>query len=1163
MGSVDLVYDDVRGHAVARKQLSATFAGARLHFKSEFRMLSRLQHPNLVRVHELAGDDDALCFIMEAVEGQPFDQYCSSRHPETALSHALPQLLDALAFVHAHGVVHRDLKPGNVLVTAEGMVKLLDFGLLGQAAARVESGIVAGTPGYMAPEQIRGEAPVPASDLYAVGCMVFEVLARRAVFEGATAGILRAHLTEKPPCLRDVDAGASPLFDAMCRELLDKRPERRPTAAALLDRLDSLNGDPLPPRPPRRILGDLMGRDDFLEQAVGRLRAADAPSVLALVGPSGVGKSVLCEYLARQLERDGRLMLRGSARPAERVPFNAIDAAIDDLARAVARRQGPDPELRASAQLARSMFPVLATSGVATAERCKELVRFRLFGEASPVPRARVFDAVLAIITRLVSSGGPAVIAIDDFQWADDDSLALLTHFAASEDAPTLLLALREDVGETAAGRWLRSRPGVERLGVPPLAREVLSEIVHRVASASGREPPATEIARAVAACEGRPFLAEVAGHALATMGQSSLDQVVRGRPPLEREVLGLLSAADGWLPVPAISRMLGCRLGIADETIQALASQGLVRRGGAGGIEGVADVFHDGVRVAVSSALQDAVRRAHDRLAEHWLADPDSPPERRVRHLLASGRRPEAALQAAAAARRAESQRAFGLAADMYEIVVRESAQSTEQVREQHARALERAGRHLQAARAWQALARSADAARRVDLALHEAHALMAANRAEAGLDRLDAALLAAGEPESHARDRRSVLAAATFVLGPRGRYVRRLLDACRSRARHAHALGLSDAERDVRIGILLCFLDAQSGVRFLLRARDRFAAVGAPDQEALCNYMFAVLALVGSRRARVPLAERYLARARSLLGARRSPMADGMVGFVDGLQALRHGRWFDARRGLDKAAADFEECGAVTERLLSASWSMMADAYRQDLASMQSHLAHFRRELGDLEGAIVASHVELLDGYVQFLQGKHAEAWATIGSRVTMHAGRRPNQQRAAALLYRMIVAIYRDDPDDRREFLARLGEFRQYRFLETMYAGSYAMIGALLESNALRRGERGASQRRVEWFARRMEGSPPLMAGASERARAYAADARGERGLAIVHLARAEALAGRFDRRIDVAIARYQRGLRIHGREGRDLCAHALAEAKDAGAGELLLREDAGLR
>lgn len=1163
MGSVDLVYDNVRGHAVARKQLNASFAGARLHFKREFRVLSRLQHPNLVRVHELAGDDDALCFMMEVVEGQPFDQYCSSRHPETALSHALPQLLDALAFIHAHGVVHRDLKPSNVLVTVDGTVKLLDFGLLGQAAALVESGVVAGTPGYMAPEQIRGEAPVPASDLYALGCMIFEVLARRAVFRGATARILRAHLTEEPPRLRDIEANASPLFDATCRELLDKRPERRPAAATLLDRLDFLNGDSLPPRPPPRVLGDLLGRDDLLDQALGRLRAADAPSVLAMVGPSGVGKSALCEFLARQLERDGRLTLRGSARPAERVPFNAIDGAIDDLARAAARRQGPDPESRVSARLARSMFPVLATSGVATTERCKELVRFRLFGEVSSVPRARVFDAVLALITHLVPGGGRAVIAIDDFQWADDDSLALLTHFAASGNAPTLLLALREDVGETAAGRWLRSHPGVERLVVPPLGSEVLSEIVYRVASAAGREPRRAEIARAAAACEGRPFLAEVAGHALATMGQSSLDEIVRGRPPLEREVLGLLSAADGWLPVPAISGMLGCRLGIADETIHVLASQGLVRRGGAGGIEGVADVYHDGVRMAVSSALQDAVLRAHDRLADHWLADPDSPPERRVRHLLASGRRPEAAAQAATAARRAESQRAFGLAADMYEIVIRESAQLTEQVREQHARALERAGRHLQAAGAWQALARTADAAHRVDLALHEAHALMAANRVESGLDRLDAALLAAGEPESHARDPRSVLAAATFVLGPHGRYARRLLDVGSGRARHAHTSSLGDAERDVRIGILLCFLDPQSGVRFLLRAGDRFAAVGAPVQEALCDYMFAVLALVGSRQARVPRAERYLGRARSLLRARRSPMADGMVRFVDGLQALRHGCWSDARRGLDKAAAEFEECGAVTERLLSASWSMMADAYRQDLASMQSHLARFRRDLDDLEGAIVASHVELLDGYVQFLQGNHAGAWETINSRVTMHAGRRPNQQRAAAMLYRMIVAIYRDDPDERREFLARLREVRQHRFLETMYAGPYAMIGALLEANALRRGERGASQRRVEWFARRIEESPPLMAGASERARAYAADARGERSLAIEHLEKAEALAERFERRVDVAIARYQRGLRVDGQEGRDLREHALAEVKDAGAGELLLREDAGLR
>src|SRR5262249_27184610 len=128
---------------------------------------------------------------------------------------------------------------------------------------------------------------------------------------------------------------------------------------------------------------------------------------------------------------------------------------------------------------------------------------------------------------------------------------------------------------------------------------------------------------------------------------------------------------------------------------------------------------------------------------------------------------------------------------------------------------------------------------------------------------------------------------------------------------------------------------------------------------------------------------------------------------------------------------------------------------------------------------------------------------------------------------------------------------------------YAGPFASIGALLEANALRRGERGASIRSIEHFARILDAAPPLAAGVSNRARAYARDSLGRPEEAIRLLERARDDAARYGRSIDEAIARHQWGLRVRGDEGRAACEEARRSVREAGASERLLDEDAGLR
>ena len=150
------------------------------------------------------------------------------------------QLCDAVAAAHAHGVVHRDLKPENIFLTRRGdrpdTVKVLDFGLAKRVTGRegrsrlTRTGAVVGTPGFVAPEQVLGHAVGPAADLYAVGCIAYELLAGRPPFAGAFIPLLRAHATEAPPPLNLDPRWAA--LETLTMRLLAKRPQDRPESAA-------------------------------------------------------------------------------------------------------------------------------------------------------------------------------------------------------------------------------------------------------------------------------------------------------------------------------------------------------------------------------------------------------------------------------------------------------------------------------------------------------------------------------------------------------------------------------------------------------------------------------------------------------------------------------------------------------------------------------------------------------------------------------------------------------------------------------------------------------------------------------------------------------------------------------------------------------------------
>ncbi len=239
MGVVWRARDLRLGRVVAMKVLHPWVADdpeLRERFEREAAALARLEHPNVVRLYDVLEDRGQTVLVMELVEGEALDTSLAGapRTWDDARKLCAP-VAAALAHAHARGVVHRDLTPANILVErGSGRLVVTDFGLARLARSSRSapvSGVLAGTPEYWAPEQASGEATGPATDLYALGCILYRALSGRLPFEGEdrlATGLRRAH--EAAPSLQTAEPGAPPEAVALVDRLLAREPSRRGTA---------------------------------------------------------------------------------------------------------------------------------------------------------------------------------------------------------------------------------------------------------------------------------------------------------------------------------------------------------------------------------------------------------------------------------------------------------------------------------------------------------------------------------------------------------------------------------------------------------------------------------------------------------------------------------------------------------------------------------------------------------------------------------------------------------------------------------------------------------------------------------------------------------------------------------------------------------------------
>jgi serine/threonine protein kinase len=223
-------------------------------FLREAQSMARLNHRNIVAVYD-AGQTDGLSYIiMEFVPGRTLAQIPADALTLHIAIRYCMDLLEALAYAHEQGIIHRDIKPTNVMVTDDGTVKVMDFGLsrrTSEMSSETNAGEIVGTIAYLAPERFLGKVADARSDLYSVGVVMYEVFAGRVPFKSATddlVAVIFSHVNDVPASLRTINRAVPPQIDHIVLKLLEKNADLRyQSARELIGQLHALIGGPVPP----------------------------------------------------------------------------------------------------------------------------------------------------------------------------------------------------------------------------------------------------------------------------------------------------------------------------------------------------------------------------------------------------------------------------------------------------------------------------------------------------------------------------------------------------------------------------------------------------------------------------------------------------------------------------------------------------------------------------------------------------------------------------------------------------------------------------------------------------------------------------------------------------------------------------------------------------
>ncbi|MCG3133352.1 MAG: Serine/threonine-protein kinase PknD [Planctomycetes bacterium] len=430
--------------------------GARERFLREALSGLSIASPNVVRTIECLETEvegkRVPALVLEFVEGRDLAALLdeTKRVPEDLCRFLAREVARGLEAIHAAGIVHRDMKPGNVLMTSAGEVKVMDLGLARQASGEdrmSQTGLFLGTAAYAPPEQFLGKKDLdPRSDLYSLGAMLFELATGRVPFRAEAIGdLVRQVLRDKAPRIGTLAPQTTPFFEEVVATLLEKEPDRRfPSAADLAEVLDQGEGGDwwaaaatrlqMSSRKPLRRVRvqqetELWGREDDLAELRGAWDRAKrgAGAVVLLEGEAGIGKTRLVEELLAAVDvEDEAQILVGRHDPA------GGGSAAEALAAAFREHLGAD-DLDARLRELLPETPLLVPAFSA-------LVRGTAAPDgAEPLSPAAV-QTLFVRLTQALAAEAPLVLVVDDLHFATDEGRALFRAVALAVDASPVLV---------------------------------------------------------------------------------------------------------------------------------------------------------------------------------------------------------------------------------------------------------------------------------------------------------------------------------------------------------------------------------------------------------------------------------------------------------------------------------------------------------------------------------------------------------------------------------------------------------------------------------------------------------------------------------------------------------------------------------------------------
>ncbi len=884
------------------------------------------------------------------------------------LRDSMAQLCRGLSKLHRAGKVHRDIKPSNVLVTHDGRVVVLDFGLVTIADTKAVGEQVVGTPAYMAPEQAAERAVGPEADWYSVGVLLYQALTEKLPFEGLPLQMLMQKQMAEAPSPAALVPGTPPELGQLCEGLLNAQPERRISGSDVLRRLGADMGAASRRRAratPVATQTVFVGRGPELEKLNLAHKEASQEkkgNVYFLLGESGVGKSALVRHFASTTAASN-LVFAGRCYQNESVPYKAFDGIIDALSEYMAGR----PEVEAAALVPRDASLLLKAFPV--------LARVTALGQAPAVSdealhpqevRTRVFDALAELLSRLAARH-PVLLIVDDLQWADADSFALIERVLGRADAPPLMLlatiragADQSNVNDLAASLTKSGR--LRQQHIDPLPEYDALELAKRLLGGNALGASAGAIA---SEASGHPlFIEALARHAASGesgQGPLKLEEALCASivdlPDASRELLSLVAVAGRPISKKTLARAAELTMEQLLDQVELLRGDKLVRVEGTRQEDAV-EAYHG--RVQDAALLFDIENRPaqHRRLALAFEGDDQKDCDALYTHWCGAGDKGKALTYAELAGDQAAETLAFDRAVRLYREANSLAETPTAPLLAKLAESLVNIGRSAEAAEVYQQAAELAEESdRRVDMLHRAATLFLKSGHVDKGVALLRPALAAMGLsfPKSQQKTILSALSRRAWMKlsKPQLRFTK-------------------PAPKEVSVelerAIQVCFNTTLSFALFnhalflFFASRHQSLAVSKGTLESKALALLGEANIMAASGASKKTSALWIERGKYVMGNTSDPYMIGATRFVEGNCAYLYGDWLAAKDALKEARDIFTtKCeGATWEAAfcsLDYCWSLAYMGEFKELEKTVKERYSQATERGDVLGQLIHS--------------------------------------------------------------------------------------------------------------------------------------------------------------------------------------------------------------